>query len=117
MVWHMYFFARAGRPHLYAIGEVLVARMSAHCHTWICICVGPSLACVGEQVQEEFDEDKDSAIQLSSGKIGHVKVTPSWMGTVEVKVLAAKSLSKWDQQSYLQGLCSALRVPKSKTAA
>lgn len=37
-----------------------------------------------KKVQEEFDEFNDSAIQLTCGKIGSIKVTPSWMGTVEV---------------------------------
>merc|ERR1719171_1277776 len=37
-----------------------------------------------KKLQEEFDENRDSAVQLTAGKIGHVKVTPSWMGTVEV---------------------------------
>mmetsp|Transcript_94508 Transcript_94508/g.148765 ORF Transcript_94508/g.148765 Transcript_94508/m.148765 type:complete len:375 (-) Transcript_94508:136-1260(-) len=37
-----------------------------------------------KKVQQEFDEDGTSAISLTSGKIGSIKVTPGWMGTVEV---------------------------------
>lgn len=37
-----------------------------------------------KKVQEEFDELHESAIQLTCGKIGSIKVTPSWMGTIEV---------------------------------
>merc|ERR1719253_2063613 len=37
-----------------------------------------------KKVQEEFDELRESAVQLTSGKIGTVKVTPSWLGTVDV---------------------------------
>jgi hypothetical protein len=39
-----------------------------------------------KKVQSEFDETNDSAVQLTQGKIGTVKITPSWMGTFEVQV-------------------------------
>jgi hypothetical protein len=39
-----------------------------------------------KKVQEFWDEDHDSATELTSGKIGMVKVTPGWLGTVDVHV-------------------------------
>lgn len=39
-----------------------------------------------KKVQEFWDEDHESATELTSGKIGMVKVTPGWLGTVDVHV-------------------------------
>lgn len=37
-----------------------------------------------KKVQEEWDELHESAVQLTDGMIGSIKVTPGWMGTINV---------------------------------
>jgi len=37
-----------------------------------------------KKVQEEWDELHESAVQLTDGVIGSIKVTPGWMGTINV---------------------------------
>ncbi|CAK9093023.1 unnamed protein product [Durusdinium trenchii] len=37
-----------------------------------------------KRIQEELDEDGKFPFDLTDGRIGHITVTPGWMGTVEV---------------------------------
>jgi hypothetical protein len=37
-----------------------------------------------KKVQEIWDEERDSALQLTKGVIGSVKIEPGWMGNIEV---------------------------------